>query len=181
MLDTYGEAYHFNILHLSSIGSTHYNDTMYYDDFNPHHRIACPYKHVGEYLDEPESEWAEEPINAVHLLFPNVILDIWQIPEGSTYSIYRLFPGEIPDKAFTLTATYRPGSSSPEASDQPWIDLHDCIEAVVTTEDYSVSADGQRNLAHTPKDFRVLCASNAIAIQNYHERLAALIKAGGEA
>ncbi|WP_164844093.1 aromatic ring-hydroxylating oxygenase subunit alpha [Croceicoccus ponticola] len=176
-LDTYGEAYHFNSLHPSSIGSTHYTDRMCYDDFNPHHRIAYPYKHVGAYIGRSESEWPDEPFNAVHLLFPNVILNVWQIDAGPAYSIYRLFPGETPDKAFALTATYRPDTADPDVDDQPWIDLHDYIEEVVTTEDYSVSADGQRNLAHAPADFRVVYGSNEIAIQNFHRRLAAYIDA----
>lgn len=175
-LDTYGEAYHFNSLHPTSIGSTHYNDIMCYDDFDPHHRIAYPYKHVGDYIDEPESNWPREPFNAVHLLFPNVILNIWEIEKGTAYSIYRLYPGDTPDRAFALTSTYRPASEHPDDDDRDWAELHDYIEAVVTNEDYSVSADGQRNLAHAPDDFRVVYGSNEIAIQNFHRRLRTLVE-----
>jgi phenylpropionate dioxygenase-like ring-hydroxylating dioxygenase large terminal subunit len=180
-LDTYGEAYHFNSLHPSSIGGTHFTDIMCYDDFDPHHRIAYPYKHVAEYMDRPEEEWPEEPFNAVHLLFPNVILNIWQIPEGHAYSIYRLYPGETVSSGFALTATYRPDSADAQSSDQPWIELHDFIEDIVINEDYSVSRDGQANLKHAPEGFEVLYGSNEIALQNYHLRLAALVNAGKRA
>ncbi len=176
-LDTYGEAYHFNVLHPTSIGSTHYTDLMCYDDFSPHHRIAYPYRHVGAYADKPESEWPDEPFNAVHFLFPNVILNIWEMPEGHAYSIYRLFPGDLPDKAFTLTATYRPHYARQDVSDQPWIDLHDYIEQVVTTEDYSVSKDGQSNLRYAPEGFRVLYGSNEVAVQRFHRRVAEYVEA----
>lgn len=176
-LDTYGEAYHFTALHPASIGGSHYTDVMCYDDFDPHHRIAFPYLHVGEYADKPADEWPEEDYNAIHLLFPNVIINIWQLPEGHAYSIYRLFPGDRPDRGFTLTATYRPAHADPAASDQPWIDLHDYIEEIVVNEDYSVSRDGQANLRHAPEGFRVLYGSNEIALQNYHRRMETLVKA----
>jgi hypothetical protein len=43
-----------------------------------------------------------------------------------------------------------------DASDEPWIDLHDYIEQVAATEDYSVSRDGQSNIRYAPEGFRVL-------------------------
>jgi len=179
-LDTYGEAYHFTALHPTSIGGSHFTDVMCYDDFDPHHRIAYPYLHVAEYADKPAGEWPEEDYNAVHLLFPNVILNIWQIPEGHAYSIYRLFPGDSVDRAFALTTTYRPAHAQSEVDDGPWIALHDYIEQIVLNEDYSVSRDGQVNLQHAPEGFRVLYGSNEIALQNYHKRMERLVRRDDE-
>ena len=108
-------------------------------------------------------------------MFPNVVFNIWKIPEGHAYAIYRLFPGETADKAFTLTATYRPTWADPATGMQPWIDLHDFIENVVTTEDYIVSKGGQDNLRFAPEGFKLLYGSNEIALQNFHKQIASRV------
>jgi hypothetical protein len=46
---------------------------------------------------------------------------------------------------------------------------------VVTTEDYSVSKEGQRNLAHAPEGFRIIYGRNEIALQNLHRNVADIV------
>jgi hypothetical protein len=48
---------------------------------------------------------------------------------------------------------------------------------VVSTEDYSVSRDGQINMKYAPKDFQPVLGANELALQNIHTHIQALLDA----
>lgn len=189
-LDTYGEGYHFSTLHPTTIGTSALNDVMLYQDFAPHHRIGFPHINALAEAETPESEWAEKAYGGIHLLFPNTVLNISTLgrydvdgPAAASgnrapdhaFGIYRMFPGETPGTAFTMMATYRTGAIDDGEDDAPWEQFHDFIETVVRTEDYSVSAGGQRNLEFAPADYRMVYGSNEIALQRFHRQIASRI------
>ena len=176
-LDTYGEGYHFATLHPDTIGKMSLTDVMYYDGYAPHHRIAFPRKEMVADAKVPEDEWPEIPHGGIHLLFPNTIIQVEKMsPELEfVYGFYRMFPGDAPDKAFSLMSNYRPGEVPPEEDMGPWIEVHELVKKVVSTEDYSVSAGGQHNLQYAPPGFKVLYGANEISLQRFHRRVAEAI------
>lgn len=173
-LDTYGEGYHFATLHPTTVGRMSLTDVMFYDAYPPHHRLGFPRREMKEDAKLPEEQWPEIPHGGVHLLYPNTIIQVEKMsPELEfVYGFYRMFPGETVDKAFTLMSTYRPAEVPADADDGPWVEVHDLVRQIVSTEDYSISAGGQRNLKWAPEDFRIVYGSNEIALQHFHRRLA---------
>ena len=54
--------------------------------------------------------------------------------------------------------------------------MHRFIDHVVTTEDYSVSATGQRNLQYAPPSFKPVLGANEIALQHWHRNAQSIMR-----
>lgn len=170
--DTYGEGYHFATLHPTTIARTAHSDMVVHDKFGLHARINFPYHDQDTYVDKPEEEWVRRPYGGVHLLFPNTVINVSSMGPGQVFSIYRMFPDGGPNKAFSLMAAYRSGEVPDDVDMKPWEDFHDFIMNVVATEDYSISASGQRNLRYAPPGFKVTYGANEGVLQHFHRNLA---------
>jgi phenylpropionate dioxygenase-like ring-hydroxylating dioxygenase large terminal subunit len=170
--DTYGEGYHFATLHPTTIARTAHSDMVVHDKFGLHARINFPYHDQDAYVDKPEEEWVRRPYGGVHLLFPNTVINVSSMGPGQVFSIYRMFPDGGPNKAFSLMAAYRSGEVPDDVDMKPWEDFHDFIMNVVATEDYSISASGQRNLRYAPPGFKVTYGANEGVLQHFHRNLA---------
>ncbi|RJG03370.1 aromatic ring-hydroxylating oxygenase subunit alpha [Noviherbaspirillum sedimenti] len=177
-MDTYGEGYHFGTLHPSSIGALAMSNIMSYDNYGPNHRLAMPRAEFLEYSDKPEEEWPDTTYNGLYYIFPNVVINANSIPGGRQfYGVARLFPGDKVDQGTTLLSTYKPGhmeDKHPET--EPWTEMHDFIHKVVSTEDYSVSEDGQRNMKYAPASFKPVLGANELALQNIHRHINELLE-----
>jgi hypothetical protein len=175
-LDTYGEAYHFSALHATTFGQTSISNVGLYDSFGPHCRVFFTNQGYRDCVGHDEAEWPALPYGGSHFVFPNSI--IYGAPAaggGSMIGMYRLYPGESVGNSFTLLSMHR-GADAPAATpDQDFIDAHDYIVHVVSTEDYSVSKEGQRNLEHAPPGFEIVFGRNEGALQNTHRHIADLI------
>jgi hypothetical protein len=144
-----------------------------YDRFGPHYRIVFAAKTYQDLIGVDERDWPFVPYGGSHYIFPNTI--VYGAPlegGGSMIQAYRMFPGADPAQSFTLMSTYRGGDAPATISDADIVAVHDFIEEVVRTEDYSISAEGQRNLAAAPPGYRVVLGRNEIALQNAHRAIA---------
>lgn len=175
-LDTYGEGYHFASLHPTTFGVTTVSNVILYDHFDPHYRVHFTNAAYKDLVGVDEKDWPVTPYGGSHLVFPNAIVYGAPIGDGgSMIGMYRVYPGEEPGKSFTIMSVYRAADSSDETPDEVFEAAHDFIEEVVTTEDYSVSKEGQRNLSYAPASFRLVYGRNEIALQNVHKNIAAII------
>ena len=175
-LDTYGEGYHFGALHPTTFGVSTVSNVILYDDFDPHYRVNFTNTGYLDLVGVDESQWPPSPYGGSHLVFPNSI--VYGAPMeggGRMIGMYRLYPGDVPGRSFTIMSTYRAADAPEETPDAAFEAAHDFIQTVVTTEDYSVSKEGQRNLSYAPKGFRIVYGRNEIALQNVHRNIAALI------
>jgi nitrite reductase/ring-hydroxylating ferredoxin subunit len=175
-LDTYGEGYHFGALHPTTFGTTTHSNVILCDTFGPHYRVNFTNVGYRDLVGVNEKDWPVIPYGGSHLVFPNSI--VYGAPVdggGSMLGMYRLYPGEVPGKSFTIMSTYRSADAPAETPDAVFEGAHDFIEQVVTTEDYSVSKEGQRNMQHAPEGFRVIFGRNELALQNTHRHMAEMI------
>ena len=180
-LDTYGEGYHFATLHPTSIGALALSNIMSYDNYGPNHRMEMPRAEFLEYSDKPEEEWPETTYNGLYYLFPNTVINVNSIKGGKQfYGISRIFPGEKADAATTVITTYKPAQMQHFDDTEPWTEMHEFIVKVVTTEDYSVSEDGQRNMKYAPPGFKPVLGANELALQNIHRHINRLLEEAGE-
>lgn len=175
--DTYGESYHFATLHPTTIGALAYSNIMVYDAFdNGHCRLGFPREEFMDYADAEEATWPHTDYGGLYMLFPNVSINVNSMKGGGQfYGISRVFPGERADRSFSLLDTYQPAHSSNRDEIERWREMHAFIQHVVSTEDYSVSRDGQDNLRWAPEGFRTVLGRNEIALQHFHRRLASIV------
>ena len=175
-LDTYGEGYHFGALHPTTFGVTTISNVILYDHFEPHYRVNFTNSGYRDLVGVDEKDWPPAAYGGSHLVFPNSI--VYGAPMeggGRMIGMYRVYPGDEPGKSFTIMSTYRGADVPAETADEVFAAAHDFIQTVVTTEDYSVSKEGQRNLSYAPDDFRIVYGANEIALQNTHRTIAAII------
>lgn len=177
-LDTYGEAYHFKALHTTTFGETTRGNVALYDSFGLHYRVGFTALAYEDCVGKPEADWPETPYGGSHFIFPNSI--VYGAPMeggGSMIGMYRLYPGETPGRCHTLLSVHR-GPNVPDATpDQAFADAHDYIVHVVSTEDYSVSKQGQRNLENAPRGFEMVFGRNEAALQDVHRAINGIIGA----
>lgn len=179
--DTYGESYHFATLHPSTIGALAFSNTMTHQSFGRNFRIGFPRADFIEYGDKPEDQWPSSDYGGLYMVFPAMVINVNTLPGGGMfYGISRVFPGETPGSCITLMTTYRPGHELDERPDDAWVAMHDFIENVVRTEDYSVSAEGQRNLAYAPEGFRMIFGANEAVLQKQHAEIERILAQGNE-
>lgn len=175
-MDTYGEGYHFATLHPTSIGALALSNIMSYDNYGPNHRMEMPRAEFLEYSDKPEEEWPDTTYNGLYFVFPNMVINVNSIKGGKQfYGISRIFPGDRVDEANTVIATYKPVQMQHIDETESWTEMHDFIVKVVSTEDYSVSRDGQQNMKYAPADFKPVLGANELALQNIHKHIQRLL------
>jgi nitrite reductase/ring-hydroxylating ferredoxin subunit len=176
-LDTYGESYHFAILHPETIGRLAPSNIMVYDNHGLHARLAFPREEFLGYKDQPEEEWPHTDYGGLYMLFPNVVINVNSIIGiGQFYGMSRVFPGNTPHTSRTLMTTYQPAHADGNIDRTKWEDMHTFIDRVVSTEDYSVSAQGQRNLQYLPNGMKPILGANEIALQHWHRNAQRLVR-----
>jgi phenylpropionate dioxygenase-like ring-hydroxylating dioxygenase large terminal subunit len=171
-LDTYGEAYHFSTLHTTTFGTNSRSNVALYDNFGLHYRVGFTAKVYEELVGKPEADWPDTPYGGSHFVFPNSI--VYGAPMeggGSMIGMYRLYPGEEVGRCRTLLSVHRAASVPDSTADEAFTAAHDYIVQVVTSEDYSVSKQGQRNLENAPKGFRMTFGKNEAALQDVHRNI----------
>jgi phenylpropionate dioxygenase-like ring-hydroxylating dioxygenase large terminal subunit len=177
-LDTYGEAYHFSTLHQTTFGTSSRSNVALYDNFGLHYRVGFTHNSYQDLVGKPESEWPETPYGGSHFIFPNSI--VYGAPMeggGSMIGMYRLYPGESVGRCQTLLSVHRASNTPDTTPDEAFSGAHDYIVSVVTSEDYSVSREGQRNLENAPSDYRIVFGRNEAALQDVHRNITRIIGA----
>jgi len=175
-LDTYGEAYHFKALHTTTFGVRTRSNVALYDSFGPHYRVGFTAFAYEELVGRDEGEWPDTPYGGSHFIFPNSI--VYGAPMaggGGMIGMYRLYPGDEPGRSHTLLSVHRAADAPQATPDADFAAAHDYIVQVVSTEDYSVSKEGQRNLENAPPGFQVVFGRNEAALQDVHRNIAAAI------
>lgn len=167
--DTYCESYHFATLHATTVAPRLLSNIMAMTPFGRHARMGFPRKDWRDLASQPEESWPANDYGGNYFIFPNINMNVSAGPNGEMfYGFYHLYPGDETGRTVTRMATYRPGHADGPQPDSDWAELHDFIQGVVVTEDYSVSEEGYRNLLHAPEDFTTILGANEILVQKWH-------------
>ena len=171
-LDTYGEGYHFGMLHASTIGATHFSGICYYEPLGKHHRVGFPDKSYADMVGKPESAWPTNSYGAVHYLYPNTIVFFGAVGVGSYFTqVFRLFPDGV-GKTRCQFAVYAPFGIESEEHKAMCEMAYDATATVVQTEDYRVASHGYANLMTAPDDYHVVLGANEPALHGVHRTIA---------
>lgn len=177
--DTFFEGYHFATLHPTTIAASAFSNIIVHDEFGPHQRVMMPQHSYLDWVGKPESEWGAPPYQGIHLIFPNTIFFSGHVDgfnlggqsDRQIFGIWRGYPGETPGESYTLMATYRPTDHGTDADNAHYAEVTDFILTVIETEDYSLCADGQKNLENSPEGYQVMFGRNEVALQSIHRNL----------
>lgn len=107
IVDTFLEAYHLPALHKRTVDPILHGNTLSFDSFGPHIRMAIPRRTFDQLRSQPESEWDIVPYTAIlYVLFPNTVF----VVQGGHIETWLSFPepGE-PGRASTEFRLYTPG------------------------------------------------------------------------
>ena len=74
-IDTFGETYHFGVLHKNTLANDFYANVQLYDRFKRNHRMALCLKNIDTLREVPRESWdVRQAALPVYYLFPNVQL-----------------------------------------------------------------------------------------------------------
>jgi hypothetical protein len=160
--DTYGEAYHFSVLHKSTVANVIHGDVSHYEEFGRHHRMTNPTQYIHKIRDTPREAWnlmaATSPayyffpnVNAIFnggiLSFIKIYPDLQRPGQSRTrvsfYSVDHMMPKvvETAGQRHTQANLYEPDVSKPIAFDLGA--LQEMFRSTVEGEDYWVAAQQQ--------------------------------------
>jgi phenylpropionate dioxygenase-like ring-hydroxylating dioxygenase large terminal subunit len=173
LINTYGESYHFAALHPSSFAVIAHSNVMTYTSYSPHFRVNYALKTYSDIVELEEKDWPPRQYGGVHLSFPNTIINSDQrMGDNRFVTMFKIYPIDV-DTSVTYFSTYRIGAS--EESDTEYETLHDATVQIVSTEDYSISERGHFNLKQVPADFEFVLGRNEVALQDFHQNIAAAL------
>ncbi|WP_419553633.1 aromatic ring-hydroxylating oxygenase subunit alpha [Candidatus Poriferisodalis sp.] len=173
-MDTFGETYHFPVLHADTLYGAFYGNVQCYDTFGRNHRMLLCRREIDDVRKLSPDDWdlctATLP---VYWLFPNVQF----IPSGSVVYVVRAYPdARYPGRHISRISFYlRPHVSLDTASDAASdADAAHFAEEVargfgniIRDEDYAMSASQQRSASSGALE-HVVFGRNEPALHHFH-------------
>ncbi|MGI9598159.1 MAG: aromatic ring-hydroxylating oxygenase subunit alpha [Acidimicrobiales bacterium] len=161
-MDTFGETYHFPILHRDTLAMSFIGNAQCYETFDRHHRMVLCRRDIEQMREYPEDQW-QITIGGlpVYFLFPNVQL----IPNHYGLQLVRAYPvaGQPGRHVSQITFYVRPGHA---ARDEAHLIANNFAE-VIRDEDYRVAA-GSQEAADSGLIDHLIFGRNEPALHHYH-------------
>jgi hypothetical protein len=173
-IDTFGETYHFSVLHKDSLFQSFHGNCQMFDSFNRNGRLILCKRTIDEMRKLPESDWdicsGSLP---VYYLFPNIIF----IPTPEGAFLVKEYPAEnSPHKSFSKISFYfyphvlerikeleKTGINGKELLEEQY----GGFASVIRDEDYVVAASSHRGLRTGTLDYLTF-GKNEPALHHYH-------------
>ena len=165
-MDTFGETYHFPVLHADTLYGAFYGNVQCYDTFGRNHRMLLCRREIDEVRKLPPDDWdlcaATLP---VYWLFPNVQL----IPSGNVVYVVRAYPDPADPGRHTSRISFylRPHVSVDSDAAHFAEEVARGFGGVIRDEDYVMSASQQRS-ANSGALGHVIFGRNEPALHHFH-------------
>ncbi|WP_317929910.1 aromatic ring-hydroxylating oxygenase subunit alpha [Halioxenophilus sp. WMMB6] len=195
--DTFGENYHFKVLHSRTLSQLYQGDNLHYEIRGQNHRLALARQSIDALSNVPETEWIiSDGALVLYYLFPNIqlILGPGRIslvkiyPDGcnpgrSISRIHTYFTQEMLDQldaarlaheAELVTAdnVYQSGSQhKPMLSAEAIMEV---FNSTVENEDY-VMGESQQQSAESGRLKTLIFGRNEAPLQHYHNTFRAAL------
>jgi phenylpropionate dioxygenase-like ring-hydroxylating dioxygenase large terminal subunit len=145
-LDTYGENYHFHVLHGRDFNYKVVNcaHQWKWGPNGEHWTLAWPSLSLEEMRGVPEAEWGDihAHFSMAHFIFPNSFIAIY--PE--TTSVFQLYPGASAHEQITRFKLFGRLPDASEEDRKVIANRLDLFARVVETEDYVMCAGASENI-----------------------------------
>ncbi len=164
-IDTFGETYHFAVLHKDSVNKSFHSNVQLYDIYGRNHRMVFAGRGIEKLREKPESDWSLRPNSLLaYYLFPNTQLLI----QRGGISLFRIFPdGDDPQKCVTEFSFYAERSPRTPEEDVLAKYFFERTRNVIRDEDYAMGEAAQRSLASGAHKYAVF-GRNEPALHHYH-------------
>ena len=163
-IDTFGETYHFKVLHRNSLAEFFEGDVQAYDTFGRNHRMTLCVKSIHEMRHTPESQWhISQGGFPVYYLFPNIQVNVGR----AGVTLVRVYPvAGKPAESFSQITFYQwpeIAALEPDFSREfPRI-----FGQVIRDEDYAAAALSQRGANAGTQEYFIF-GRNEPALHHYH-------------
>jgi len=173
-IDTFGETYHFSVLHKDSLFQSFHGNCQMFVSFERNGRLILCKRDIDEMRKLPESDWNIcSGTLPVYYLFPNIIF--MPTPEGAF--LVREYPLEnSPHKSVSKISFYfypealeaaKTMGVSAETGQNPLEELYSAFGSVIRDEDYVVAASSHKGLKSGNINYLTF-GRNEPALHHYH-------------
>ncbi len=165
-MDTFGETYHFPVLHSNSLNLAFHGNVQCYDTFGRNHRMLLCRRAIDEMLKLPENEWRVTTAGLpAYWLFPNVQL----LPSDFGCFLVRAYPtpGNAGNHVSRISFYAWPGTEVGSAAETGVRNISENFASIIRDEDYVVAAS-QQKAANEGSLEHVLFGRNEPALHHYH-------------
>ena len=168
-IDTFGENYHFDVLHSKTLAPTIKGNLQTHDVFGRNYRMVFAYQHFEEVSKKlpNQKDWPFRYMTlSVYFIYPNVIL----LVDMGGIDVLRIFPSQ--NKA-NQSITCQRWYLNPESMSHYMRNSHELegkfvgFNAIIEKEDYLVAETTQRTADSGLVD-HVLFGKNEPALHHYH-------------
>ncbi len=175
-MDTFGETYHFSVLHKDTLFNSFHGNVQCYDELDHLHRMVLCRRDIDAMRQLPESEWditiAGLP---VYWIFPNVIL----MPFSAGCFLVRAYPDADDPGRHTSRIDFYMKSQLKNATGAEGEAIADFIATIaqnfaeiIRDEDY-VMGESQQRAANAGALDEIIFGRNEPALHHYHATYAA--------
>lgn len=161
-MDTFGETYHFSVLHRDTLANSFHGNVQCYDTFGRNHRMVLCRRDIDWMRDQPESEWRVTIGGLpVYFLFPNVQL----IVSHFGMQLVRVYPipGQPGRHVSRINFYLRPGA----AEERDAMAIATDFAEIIRDEDYRAASTSQA-AANSGVIDHLLFGRNEPALHHYH-------------
>ncbi len=170
-IDTFGETYHFPVLHKDTLAPMLHGNCQLYDTYHRNHRMALCSRGIDRLRELPESQWhVLKAALPVYYLFPNVQL----IMGAGGPTLVRVYPrGEDPHRSYSEITFYShegmqaAGWEDQEVAERNALERARGFADVIEAEDYWAAASCHRGALSGAQPY-VLFGRNEPALHHYH-------------
>lgn len=171
-IDTFGETYHFNVLHKDTLAGDFYGNAQMYDTYQRNHRMMLCLRNIDTLRDQPEETWnvlhASLP---VYYIFPNVQL----IMGLGGPTLVKVYPdGDNPHKSFSQISFYINKDLANLEMDETMRERYQNMQErmqgfaeVIQKEDYVAAASSHQGIMSGAQDY-LMFGRNEPALHHYH-------------
>ena len=166
-MDTFGETYHFPVLHANTLSLVFHGNVQCYDTYGSNHRMILCRREIDQMRHLPEDEWSiTTAALPVYWLFPNVQL----LPFEEGLQLVRAYPepGHPGRHTSRISFYLRPGAAADAAQTEVFRMMAQRFGEIIRDEDYVMSASQQRT-ADGGIVPHVVFGRNEPALHHYHQ------------
>ena len=173
-IDTFGETYHFQVLHKNTLGTQLYGNVQCYDTYQRNHRMMLCNRDIDRFRELPESEWEVlKATTPVYYLFPNIQL----IPNGRMEgfeknmlqgaTLVRVYPvADNPNESFSQVSFY----TNPRIPENMRMGMEERLarfSEIIRDEDYVAAASSHLGALAAGRGYFTF-GHNEPALHHYH-------------
>jgi len=170
-IDTFGETYHLNHLHPTTVSPLFHSNRATFAAFGRNTRLIAARRTIDALRGQPEEGWDLFDHTAIiYVLFPNTVF-LFQRDHVETW---HMFPGESVDETLMYVSLYIPEPVAGDSARRHWDNNFNLLMATVENEDFPLCEGMQRGFLSGAQE-AIVFGRNEPALQHFHQSVRAAL------